>query len=106
MVICRVLCTQLDNEQKLKADVVVLEMGVIPNIKLAQNAGLKVDKIKGIHVDEFMRTSDSHIFATGACTWEGSLFTRTPSFLRLASIRTLEAHIASANLFGLHHSVV
>jgi NADH oxidase (H2O2-forming) len=94
---------ELENGQKVKADVVLLGIGVIPNIELAQNAGLEVDPKEGIYVDEFMRTSDENIFAAGDCTRKRCFFTGRPSFLRLASIGTMEARVAGANLFRLRH---
>jgi len=94
---------ELDNGKKIKADVVILGMGVTPNIELAQNAGLEVDKKQGIYVDEFMRTSDKNIFAAGDCTRKRCFFTGRPSFVRLASIATMEARVAGANLFRLRH---
>ena len=94
---------ELDNGQKIKADVVILGIGVIPNIQLAQNAGLQVDKKEGIYVDEFMRTSDENIFAAGDCTRKRCFFTGRPSVVRLASIATMEARVAGANLFRLRH---
>ena len=94
---------ELDNGQKIKADVVILGIGVIPNIQLAQNAGLQVDKKEGIYVDEFMRTSNENIFAAGDCTRKRCFFTGRPSVVRLASIATMEARVAGANLFRLRH---
>lgn len=94
---------ELDDGQKIKADVVILGMGVTPNIQLAQNASLEVDKKEGIYVDEFMRTSDENIFAAGDCTRKRCFFTGRPSVVRLASIATMEARVAGANLFRLRH---
>jgi len=94
---------ELDNGQKIKADVVILGIGVTPNIELAQNAGLEVDKKEGIYVDEFMRTSDKNILAVGDCTRKRCFFTGRPSLIRLASIATMEARVAGANLFRLRH---
>ncbi len=45
------------------ADVVVLGLGIIPNVEPARAAGLEVDD--GIVVDEFGRTSDPRIYAAG-----------------------------------------
>jgi len=56
---------QLKNGQRVKADLVILGIGVIPNVELAQKAGLKIDERAGIEVDDFMRTSDENIFACG-----------------------------------------
>ena len=47
-----------------------------------------------------MKTSDENIFACGDCTSKKSFFTNKPSGLKLASIATMEARIAGANLFG------
>ena len=94
---------ELDNGQKIKADVVILGIGVVPNIQLARDSGLEVDEKEGIYVDEFMRTSDENIFAAGDCTRKRCFFTGKPTFLRLASIGTMEARVAGANLFKLRH---
>lgn len=94
---------ELDNGQKIKADVVILGIGVTPNIQLAQNASLEVDEKEGIYVDEFMRTSNENIFAAGDCTRKRCFFTGRPSLVRLASIATMEARVAGANLFRLRH---
>jgi NADPH-dependent 2,4-dienoyl-CoA reductase/sulfur reductase-like enzyme len=94
---------ELDNGQKTKADVVILGIGVIPNVQLARDSGLEVDEKEGIYVDEFMRTRDKNIFAAGDCTGKRCFFTGRPSFVRLASIATMEARVAGANLFRLRH---
>jgi len=94
---------ELDNSQKVKADVIILGIGVIPNVQLARDSGLEVDEKAGIYVDEFMRTSNENIFAAGDCTRKRCFFTGRPTFLRLASIGTMEARVAGANLFRLRH---
>jgi len=92
---------ELENGQKLKADIVILGIGVRPNIDLAMNAGLQVDDRTGIWVDSWMRTSDHNIFAAGDCTQKTCFLTRGECVLRLASIATMEARVAGANLFSL-----
>ncbi len=92
---------ELENGQRVDADVVILGIGVRPNIDLAKNAGLKVDDRAGIWVDSWMRTSDPHIFAAGDCTQKNCFLTHGPCLLRLASIATMEARVAGANLFSL-----
>ena len=47
------------------ADIVILAMGVRPDIKLAKDAELEIGERGGIRVDEHMRTSDPDIFAVG-----------------------------------------
>ena len=47
------------------ADLVLVGIGVTPNIELARDAGLAVSN--GITVDEYLQTEDKHIFAIGDC---------------------------------------
>lgn len=89
----------LSNGDKLKADVVILGIGVIPNTELAQKAGLEIGEKRGIKVDEYMRTSDPNILAAGDCAEKFCFFTGNAIPLRLASIAGREARIAGANLF-------
>jgi NADPH-dependent 2,4-dienoyl-CoA reductase/sulfur reductase-like enzyme len=52
--------------QQLTADLVVVGIGVKPNVALAEAAGLAIhDRVGGIVVDEHCRTSDPLIFAAG-----------------------------------------
>lgn len=93
---------ELENGQKLKADVVILGIGVKPNIELALNIGLEVDEKKGICVDDFMRTSDENIFAAGDCASKKCYLSGMPITIGLASLATTEARVAGANLFSMH----
>ncbi len=53
----------------IPADMVVVGIGIVPNVELASEAGLDVAGAPphGISVDEFLRTSDPSIFAIGDC---------------------------------------
>jgi 3-phenylpropionate/trans-cinnamate dioxygenase ferredoxin reductase subunit len=57
---------QLDSGEQIKASLVIIGIGVVPNTELAASAGLKVDN--GICVDEFARTDDPNIYAVGDCS--------------------------------------
>ena len=80
------------------ADVVVIGIGVLPNIELAESAGLVVGN--GIVVDEYARTSDPHIVAAGDCTWHyNSIYER---HVRLESVQNAndQANVAAATVCG------
>lgn len=49
----------------LPADIVILAIGVKPEVALARAAGLEIGELGGIRVDESMRTSDPAIWAVG-----------------------------------------
>ena len=91
----------LSDGSEIKADVVVLGIGAVANVDLAQRAGLRIGLTGSIAVDRTMQTSDANIYACGDCAEKISFFGGRPSPLKLASIATLEARIAGANLFGI-----
>ena len=96
----KIKAVKLSNGQEIKADALIVGVGVRPNVELARKAGLATNKA-GIVVDTTMRTSDPNIFACGDCATKFSFFTGQPSTLRLASIATTEARIAGANLYEI-----
>jgi len=73
----------LGDGSRIATDFVVIGIGLLPNVELAQEAGLAVDN--GIVVDEHTRTSDPHIVAAGDCTNHPSAFAGRR--LRLESVQ-------------------
>lgn len=61
----RVCGAELDDGSRIDADVVLVGIGVVPNVELAEACGLAVDN--GIVVDAHCRTSDPLILAAGDC---------------------------------------
>ncbi|WP_113673996.1 FAD-dependent oxidoreductase [Vallitalea guaymasensis] len=57
---------KLSNEMVIEADMVIVSIGVRANTKLAQEAGLNVNR--GIIVDEYMRTNIENIYGAGDVT--------------------------------------
>mgnify|MGYP000191534603 CR=1 FL=1 len=69
----RVKALMLDDGTELPCDLLVMAVGIRPNIALAQDTGLATGK--GIHVDDQMVTSDPSIFALGECVeHNGAIF--------------------------------
>jgi len=54
----------LSDGSTLTADAVVAGLGIVPNVQLAQAAGLQLE-LGGIVVDDHLRTSDPDIYAAG-----------------------------------------
>ncbi len=55
----------LSDGRTLPADLVVVGIGVAPNVELARDAGLTISN--GIAVDEYLRTEDANVYAIGDC---------------------------------------
>jgi NADPH-dependent 2,4-dienoyl-CoA reductase/sulfur reductase-like enzyme/rhodanese-related sulfurtransferase len=55
----------LKDAEPIDADVVILSIGVRPDTRLAQAAGLELGASKGIKVNDFLQTSDPDIYAVG-----------------------------------------
>jgi NADPH-dependent 2,4-dienoyl-CoA reductase/sulfur reductase-like enzyme/rhodanese-related sulfurtransferase len=55
----------LSDGSEIKADMVLLSVGVRPELALATSAGLEIGKSGGLVVDETMKTNDPNIYAAG-----------------------------------------
>jgi 3-phenylpropionate/trans-cinnamate dioxygenase ferredoxin reductase subunit len=88
----------LSDGRHVPADLVVVGVGVLPNVELAAEAGLKV--AAGIVVDEHLLTSDPDISAIGDCALFAS--PRFGGSLRLESVQnaTDHARCVAARLTG------
>jgi NADPH-dependent 2,4-dienoyl-CoA reductase/sulfur reductase-like enzyme len=91
----------LSDGTEIPADTVVVGVGAVANVDLAKEAGLRIGLTGGIRVDRTMLTSQEDVYACGDCAEKISFFGGRPSPLKLASIATLEARIAGANLYGI-----
>jgi nitrite reductase (NADH) large subunit len=69
----KVTALRLKDGTELPCDLLVMAVGIRPNVALAQDTGLAVGK--GIHVDDQMITSDENILAVGECVeHNGAIF--------------------------------
>lgn len=91
----------LENGETLAAEAVILSLGYKPNVVLAEQAGLAINEMGFIKVDEYMRTKDPDVFAIGDCAEKRDFVTRKLSPVMLASTACAEARIAGMNLFKL-----
>ncbi|MEA3238856.1 MAG: FAD-dependent oxidoreductase [Candidatus Bipolaricaulota bacterium] len=92
---------ELMNGEEIEADAVILSMGYAPNTSLAEKAGLSLNSMGFIRVDEYMRTETPDIFAIGDCAEKHDFVTRKPTGIMLASTAASEARVAGTNLYRL-----
>lgn len=92
---------ELENGEIVKGEIVILGLGVLPNSKLAKEAGLEVNAKGAIIVDQYTRTSEPNIFAVGDCAEKKCFFTGKDVPVLLASTAAMESKIAGSNSFQL-----
>jgi NADPH-dependent 2,4-dienoyl-CoA reductase/sulfur reductase-like enzyme/rhodanese-related sulfurtransferase len=90
----------LTDQGEIPADVVVLAVGVKPNVKLAKAAGLRMGFTGAIDVDDRMNTSDENIFACGDCCESNSLLTSKGVYVPLGSTANKQGRVAGINAAG------
>ena len=91
---------ELSNGQKIECDLVVLAIGVKPEVSLAKSAGLEIGQRGGIVVDEQMRTNDPAIFAVGDAIEVDEFVTGSKALIPLAGPANRQGRIAADNIFG------
>jgi NADPH-dependent 2,4-dienoyl-CoA reductase/sulfur reductase-like enzyme len=82
------------------ADMVVVAIGVRPNVKLAMEAGLQIGTTGAIAVDEYLRTSDPDIYAGGDCVENTDLVTGRKVYLPLGSTANKHGRVIGDNVTG------
>ncbi len=96
-----VLGIQFSDNKVLEADAVIFAIGYVPNVELAVKAGLKINDVGAIIVDNYGRTSEKDIYAVGDCSQTTGFLTGQCDCIMLASTATAEARILGYNLFGI-----
>ena len=79
---------------------VLLALGMKPNVKLAQNAGLKIGKLGGVDVNEYLETSDPDVYAGGDCVENVNLVTRQKMLAPLGSTANKHGRVIGTNVTG------
>jgi len=91
----------LASHEVVPADLVILAVGVRPDISLAQRAGLLIGERGGIHVDEFNRTSNSDIYAVGDAAEKTDSLDGSAALVPLANLANRHGRVAADHIFGL-----
>ena len=82
------------------ADVVVLGLGVTPNVSVAEAAGVDIGPSGGIAVDRRMRTSHPSVWAAGDCAEKRHRVSGRPVAVALGTHANKEGRVAGINLGG------
>jgi NADPH-dependent 2,4-dienoyl-CoA reductase/sulfur reductase-like enzyme/rhodanese-related sulfurtransferase len=90
----------LSDGSEVPAELVILAIGVRPEISLAKAAGIKVGTRNGIEVDDFNRTSDLDIYAVGDAAEKTDSLDGTATLVPLANIANRHGRIVADHING------
>lgn len=94
-----IIIKNASKEESLKADLIIIAAGVVPNLDIIKDTDIKSNK-KGIIVDREMRTNVKDIFACGDCCDPISAITRDNQPSELASSAIQQAKIVGFQIAG------
>jgi len=94
------LVAVLDDGGRIPCALAILCVGVRPDTRLAQAAGLSLGSTGGILVDEQMRTSDPCIFAVGDAVEVREFVSGEPALIPLAGPANRQGRIAAEVILG------
>jgi len=94
-----VSAVELDSEEHIPADLVFINVGVRPNIGLAESIGLEMGKF-GIKVNPYQETSNPDILAGGDCVEKINLVTGKPDAGYLRGPAVMQGRVAAKKLAG------
>lgn len=91
---------ELADAKRFETDLVIMGIGVRPDIRLAREAGLEIGATGGIKVNEYLRTSDDSIYAVGDAIEVTDFSASTQTLIPLASPANKQGRIAADNICG------
>ncbi|MGR2668621.1 FAD-dependent oxidoreductase [Vibrio campbellii] len=94
------LTLSLNNGDQLDTDILIMAIGVRPEIKLAQEAGLQIGALGGIYTNGYMQTSDPSIYAVGDAVEEKDFVTGKQTLVPLAGPANRQGRMAADNMLG------
>ena len=90
----------LSNGVVLPAEMIILAIGVRPDIKLAKEAGLTIGTRGGIDVDDFNRTSNSDIYAVGDVAEKKDAIDGSSTLVPLANLANRHGRVVADHIAG------
>jgi NADPH-dependent 2,4-dienoyl-CoA reductase/sulfur reductase-like enzyme len=82
------------------AEIVILGLGVRPNVDLVEEAGIEVGPAGGIVVDRGMKTNQDGVWSAGDCAEKFHRISRRPVAIPLGTHANKEGRVAGINIGG------
>jgi len=84
----------------IPADLIILAIGVRPDIALATSAGLTIGERKGIEVNEFNQTSEPDIYAIGDAAQKRDWIDGSATLVPLANLANRHGRVVADHISG------
>ena len=89
-----------EHGKEITSDLVLLSVGVVPNVNLARETGVAIGTTRAIAVDDHMRTNLPDIYAAGDCAETRNIITGEVMWMPLGSIAQKQGRVAGENAAG------
>ncbi|RLA93539.1 MAG: pyridine nucleotide-disulfide oxidoreductase, partial [Deltaproteobacteria bacterium] len=90
----------ITDKNELDADMVLLAIGVRPNVDLAKKAGLAIGETGAIQVNEYLQTSDPDIYAGGDCVENTHRLTGKKVYTPMGSTANKHGRVIADHITG------
>lgn len=88
------------DKRAMKADMIVMSVGIRANSNIAETCGLELEANKTIKVNEYMQTNDENIYAVGDCVTVKNILSGKPAWSPMGSSANKEGRCLAKTLAG------
>jgi len=96
----RACSIEIESGRLVEADLIVLAIGIKPNIELAKKGGITIGETGAIKVNTKMETNLEHIYAAGDCCETIDRVSGEITWVPLGDIANLQGRVAGDNAAG------
>jgi NADPH-dependent 2,4-dienoyl-CoA reductase/sulfur reductase-like enzyme len=97
---------EADRVGDVPCDLVLLALGLRPNVEIAAAAGVELGRTGAIRVDDRMQTNLGSVYAAGDCAEAQHLVTGRPAYIPLGTTANKQGRVAGANAGGVRERFV
>ncbi|CEQ12911.1 FAD-dependent pyridine nucleotide-disulfide oxidoreductase [[Clostridium] sordellii] len=88
------------DKRAMKAEMIVMAVGIRANTKIASDCGLALETNKTIKVNEYMQTNDEDIYAVGDCVTVKNILSGKPTWSPMGSSANKEGRCVAKTISG------
>ena len=88
------------DKRAMKADLIVMAVGIRPNTAIAADCGIELEANKTIKVNEYMQTNDENIYSVGDCVTVKNMLNGKPAWSPMGSSANKEGRCLAKTIAG------